>query len=189
MSDAIEQLRAALRQAQLVIERVEPDQLELPTPCEEWTVRQVINHLVTGNLMVSALVAEDPPPDRFADHLGTDYRNAFREGADILLDALQREGALCKMYETPVGRGPGSLLAEMRANEAVVHAWDIATATGQSLELDQELCEAALQGYSRFLNGRDRAQTAFNPERPAPPDATSAERLAAYLGRRVRSEG
>jgi uncharacterized protein (TIGR03086 family) len=73
-----------------IIAAVKPDQLDGPTPCADWTVRQVINHLVTGNLLFANIVRGTPPPDRGQDHLGDDPMRAFRDGVADLRAAFSR---------------------------------------------------------------------------------------------------
>ncbi len=183
MDDAIPKLREALNQAQQIVDRVEPEQLDLPSTCSDWTVRQLINHLVSANLTVAANILGDPRPAPQADVLGNDFRNAFRAAADEVLNAFQSEEALSRMYQTPIGEVPGTVLAGMRMSECVAHSWDLAKSTGQDTALDAELSNEALRIYMSGLQGRDRTGGAFGPEQPAPESASPAEKLAAYLGR------
>lgn len=167
-----------------VIAAVQPDQLGDPTPCTEWNVRQLINHVVTGNLSFVAIVAGSPPPDRSKDHLGDDPLGAFRQTVRDLRAAFEADGALARTYQTPLGEGPGALLVSMRTAEMTIHSWDIAKATGQSTDFDPELAEQVLRSV-RPAFPADRGGSPFRPEQPAPPDASAADRLAAFAGRAV----
>jgi uncharacterized protein (TIGR03086 family) len=167
-----------------VIARVKPDQFGDPTPCREWSVRQVINHVVLGNMLFTSMVTGDPPPDRTQDQLGDDPLMAFRDTLLALRSAFSADGVLEATYPTPFGEGPGTLLVHMRTMEMTIHGWDIARATGQSTDLDSELAEFALASMRRALTG-DRAKSPFGPEQPAPAGATAADRLAAFAGRVV----
>jgi uncharacterized protein (TIGR03086 family) len=73
----------------------------------------------------------------------------------------------------------------MRRNELTVHAWDLARATGQSTDFDREVIAACLASYAASPALKDRASAPFDVEQPAPPGATDADRLAAFLGRTV----
>jgi uncharacterized protein (TIGR03086 family) len=171
--------------ADRVIAAVEPDQLELPSPCTEWSVRQVINHVVLGSLRFATMVGGGGTAAALdQDHLGADPLGAFRDAVRGLRAAFSADGVLDRTYPTPFGEGPGSLLVTMRVVEMSVHAWDIAKATGQSTDLDPELAESNLSALRTALPA-DRDRTPFGTPRSAPADATAADRLAAFMGRTV----
>jgi uncharacterized protein (TIGR03086 family) len=170
--------------AEGVIAAVKPDQLNNPSPCTEWTVREVINHLVTGNLVFISMLTDAPRPDRSVDHLGDDPLTAFRDTARALRAEFSGEGVLAKTFPTPFGPGPGSLLADMRTTEMTVHSWDIARGSGQSTDLDPDLAGSRLAALRAALPA-DRSRSPFGAEQPTPAGATAADRLAAFAGRVV----
>jgi uncharacterized protein (TIGR03086 family) len=183
--DPLAQFHAAAAQAQRVVATVRPDQLGDPTPCTGWTVRDVINHLTTGNLLFTAIVTDGPKPDRSRDHLGDDHVTAFRDSVTDLSEAFAKHDVLSGTYATPFGTGPGALLVHMRRNELVQHAWDIARATGQSTDLAPDLAAAALASFQAAPFMPRGEGKPFGETRQPPPDATAADRLAAFLGREV----
>jgi uncharacterized protein (TIGR03086 family) len=183
--DPLARFDAAAALAQRVVAAVRPDQLDDPTPCTGWTVRNVINHMVTGNLMFISIVAGGLPPDRSADHLGDDYLAAFRDAVRRLSGAFVEHDVLANRYRTPVGEGPGALLVSMRFNEMVVHSWDLARATGQSTDFDPDLVAASLASFQAAPVLPRGEGKPFQAEQPVPPDATVADRLAAFMGRAV----
>jgi len=69
-----------------LINRVGPDQWNAPTPCSDWNVRDVVNHVVEGNQVFVAVVEGGPMPERGADHLGDDA------SAAVLREAFVRPG-------------------------------------------------------------------------------------------------
>jgi uncharacterized protein (TIGR03086 family) len=183
--DPLALFQAAALQAERVVAAVRPDQLGDPSPCPEWTVRDLINHLATGNLLFTAIVSGSPKPDRSEDHLGDDYLAAFRDSVTGLSEAFVKHDVLSGTYATPVGEGPGALLVQMRVSELVIHAWDIARASGQSTDLDPDLaaaCLASFQAAPHIPRGKGKP---FGEARPAPPHASAADRLAAFTGRAV----
>jgi uncharacterized protein (TIGR03086 family) len=183
--DPLGRFAAAAAQADRVVAATRADQLGEPTPCAGWTVRDLINHMVTGNLLFTAIVTGEPRPDRTADHLGADHVAAFRDSVIRLSEAFAKHDVLSGTYATPMGEGPGALLVSMRFNEMVLHAWDVAKATGQSTDLDRDLATASLSSFeaATFLpRGEGKP---FAEPKPAPPDATPADRLAAFMGRQV----
>jgi uncharacterized protein (TIGR03086 family) len=188
-NDPIALFEAAAAQADRVVAAVREDQLADPTPCTEWRVRDLINHLVTGNLLFTAIVAGTERPDRSRDHLGDDPHAAFRDSVSRLSEAFAKYDVLSGTYATPVGEGPGALLVQMRMCELVVHGWDIARATGQSTDFDPVVVAAARAGYERSPHLPRGEGKPFGEVKPAPAGATDADRLAAFLGREVSSAG
>ena len=171
-----------------VITRVRPDQLEYATPCTEWDVRALINHVVTGNLRFAALVAGEPQHGSGDDVLGGDPLASFRDSFDRLCQVFDRPGFLEQAFPTPLGDGPGTLLVEMRVVELTIHAWDVAAATHRPRDLDPQLIGFA-DGVLRSRPIPRGAQGPFAPERPSPACATPADRLAAFAGRVVPAPG
>ncbi len=183
--DPIALFDAPAAQADRVVAAVRDDQLADPTPCTDWRVRDVINHVVTGNLLFAAIVAGTPRPDRSRDHLGDDPLAAFRDSVAQLSEAFAKHDVLSGTYATPVGEGPGALLVHLRFNELMAHSWDIAKATGQSTDFDPELVaqsQAIFAAVPVLPRGDGKP---FRDAQPVPPGATDADRLAAFLGRQV----
>lgn len=168
-----------------IVERVRPDQLGDPTPCTEWSVRELINHVVSGNLFFIHLATGSPPPARGIDHLGDDPVAAFRDSVRAVSAAFEADGFLERVVQAPFGEASGSMLIHMRRNELTVHGWDVAKATGQSTDLDREVVAACHASYTASLRLKNRDGTPFGVEQPTPPGATDADRLAAFLGRTV----
>lgn len=170
--------------AAAVIDAVRPEQHGDPTPCTEWNVRQLLNHLVGGTKAFVVLQTGGEPVDRAADHIGADPAAAFHAAVADLRAAFAADGALERIVAGPLGDAPALVLLNMRVNEMMVHAWDIARATGQSTDLDAELAAECAEDFRR-LQASGRGGHMFAPVQPFPPDATAADRLAATAGRTV----
>jgi uncharacterized protein (TIGR03086 family) len=177
--------RRAADLAEGIVGRVRRDQLGDPTPCTEWSVRELINHVVTGNLFFVHLATGSPAPGRGRDHLGDDPVAAFRDAVRAVSAAFEADGFLERVVHAPFGEASGSTLIDMRRNELTVHGWDVAKATGQSTDLDREVVAACLASYTASPRLKNREGGPFGVEQHAPPDATDADRLAAFLGRTV----
>ncbi len=170
----------AVNQAQEVIATVRPDQLPLPTPCTEWDVRAVIDHMIAGSRMVLVFAGEQPSLDPGADQVGDDPSTAFAEAAAAAAGALRRGQPL----QLPVGETPASVVAVMRAIDLLLHTWDVAKATGQATALNPELCEQVLQASRVLLAEAPRHPGGrLGPEIPVPADASVCDRLVGYHGR------
>jgi uncharacterized protein (TIGR03083 family) len=171
-ADSVRVLSVALDQAGGVLARVQPDDLDLPTPCTDWSVGQLVDHLVRDVSNFAATMrgehadwstAPGSPP---ADYLAT-----FRAGADALTGAWQEAGD--DVQGDPDGQTP----------EFAVHTWDLATAIGIPTDtLDAEVAERALGFMEANLTAENRGSF-FASAREAVPDADPYARLAAFAGR------
>jgi uncharacterized protein (TIGR03086 family) len=179
--------RAASAAAQ-VLDGVKADQLDASSPCTDWSVRQVINHVISGNLFfVHSLETgtfDRGSFDRTRDFVGDDPPGALRGSVAKLRELFSAPGALERIVPTPFGQQPAEVLLEMRVSEMMMHGWDVAKATGQSTDLDPELAESVLVRY-RALRARGQGGDVFGPEQPTPEGATASDRLAAASGRTV----
>jgi uncharacterized protein (TIGR03086 family) len=188
MDSPLDRFDRAAAVASAVVDNIKDDQYDLPSPCTEWTVRNVLNHMVTGNLTAEAIVAGVAHPDRSTDRLGDDPRAAFAASLASTRAALDTPGLLDRIVSTPRGEAPGSFLILLRVNELLVHGWDLAKATGQSTDLDPELAVEAMGVWRERFGDRPRAMLPYDEPQPVPDDATAADRLAAYLGRNLGTD-
>ena len=167
---------------------VRPDQWDQPTPCDDWNVRALVNHVVTGTMLFDSILRSSAPPDRSLDHLGDDPAATFDSSGRSFVDALNAPGTLAATFATTfLGDQTGASIAWMRINEYLAHGWDLARATGQSTDvLPADLAEASLAAVRPRLDGVDRTtMTMFAAEKDASDAAPAIDRLAAYLGRDV----
>jgi uncharacterized protein (TIGR03086 family) len=182
-------LTEAIALAEGVIEGVLPDQWQLPTPCPDWPVRLVVNHLVSGQLIFAGAIAGEPLetllPLRDQDHLGDDPGAAYRSSAESLLAAVAAPGALERPVRVPVGTVPGVVALHLRVVECLVHGWDVARATGQRFDVPDDLAERELAFTAANLSRVPADRQPFGPPQPAADDAPPLDRLAAQLGRSV----
>ena len=184
MADPRDLHRRAGEMAADVIAGVRLDQLEDGTPCTEWDIRALISHVISGNLSFAAMIAGEPGPGPGVDAPGGDLLAVFRDSFDQLCASFDTPGVLERVFPTPLGEGPGMLLAALRVTELTVHTWDLSAATRQARNFDPELVgfvDTLLrsQPIPRGVNAP------FAPEQPAPENATKADRLAAFTGRVV----
>src|SRR5262249_56776694 len=99
----VEQLGRASDAVAGLISNIRADQWSAPTPCTDWTVRQLVNHLIGMNRVFAALLADQPPPPRpSADHVEDDPAGAYRDSAAALQAAFGRPGVLERTYHRPL---------------------------------------------------------------------------------------
>ncbi len=162
---------------------VSADRLGDPTPCADWDVRALLGHLAFvvqryGTLAAGGAVPDDAPSYQ-------DPAAAFHSYAGSARAAFARPGYLIEVAPTPVGPQPGSVTVQHVINELVAHGWDLARAIGADTDLVPDVVRASLASWRVLLGDGDRTGSPIGPARPAPPGATAADELAAFLGRRV----
>jgi uncharacterized protein (TIGR03086 family) len=185
-SNPLDQLREAQEVFREVLTKVRPEQMSLPTPDDEWDVRALINHIVLGNIWAAEHVKTGGAPRPSGDVIGDrDPVEVYTSSADAMMASFEEPGALGRMVTMPFGEMPVAGLAGFRFVDLMVHAWDLAKATGQDTNLAPDLCEAALAMSRQRMVGMDRANMPFKDEVPVPADAPAADRFAGFLGRQV----
>ncbi|WP_406475027.1 TIGR03086 family metal-binding protein [Streptomyces platensis] len=170
------------RDVAALVAAVRPEDLALPTPCAGWTVRQLLDHMVWENLMATSIAEGTPRADHTADHLGDDHRTAFADSVRAAHTAFTGSGMLHRTYGPY--EAPGAMIVQQVVVELLAHGWDLARATGAATVLAPETAEETLAAAYRIYGAAPRTEgSSFAPERPAPPGAGAADRLAAFLGR------
>lgn len=160
-----------------------------PTPDEDWSVRDLVNHLTVEHLWVPPLVLDGA---RIADHaerldgdlLGDDPVGAWDEAAAASVEAFGTPGALRRTVHLSYGDTRASAYCAQMATDAVVHGWDLARALGVDEAMPPHLVAFALEeteGYAGGLQGTGL----FAAPVPVPDDADDGTRLLARLGRRA----
>ncbi|MEU7907890.1 TIGR03086 family metal-binding protein [Actinoplanes sp. NPDC049118] len=170
----VDQLADVVERTGRLISGIAPDQWTEPTPCAEWDVRALVDHVVAGNaLFTASLSGQGGKPDGYVD------------SAERMLAAFRAPGALDKVVEVPFGRVPGMVALHLRIADVVVHGWDIARATGQRADYPDDVVEQALAFSLAALPAVRSDRSPFAPPQPVDDDAPVLERLAACLGRKV----
>lgn len=185
---AIALVARALDQAGDVLAGVKPDQAELPTPCASWNLRDLVEHIVDEVGQFAAVTSGGTRgPGR---PLGDDWQSAYREQADALLAAWREPGAFDRTITFPFAEMPAAWTIDQQVAELVIHAWDLAKASGQPTELDRELGEHVLAWAPSILTAEVRGAEAdgmhIGPEVVLGADASVYDRLAALGGRDPR---
>ncbi len=164
------------------------EQWHAPTPCTDWDVRQVANHLIgenlwAGELFVGKTIAE--VGNRLdGDLTGDDPAASYRRSAEVARRVVSAPGAMEAVCHLSFGDYPGSNYAGQLFMDTLVHGWDIASGSGQDARLDPSLVEACLP-LARELATRFRASGVFGDDLPVPVDASPQTQLLALLGRRA----
>ena len=151
--------------------------LDAATPCDEWDVRALVNHMLDSLRWFAGVPdgqSSPGPSPTPPDLLGDDPVEQYEEARQATLEAYKRPGALDKH---------GSTLGIALVDQ-LLHGWDLARATGQDATMPADLAEA---GFN-MIEGRmpnDKRGGVFKPEVEVAAGATPQQRLLAYAGRRA----
>lgn len=161
-----------------VMAEITPDQLDLPTPCAQFTVRGVLQHMIGGATMFAAAYRDESAPEPDLDDPLAGIGPALQD----LGEAVSAPGALDRTIPAPFGELDGATFLRYVVLDGLVHGWDLATATGQPYDPPADLVAEA-DTYAHGMLDPLRDGTTFADAVTPAPDATPIERLAAYTGR------
>ncbi|WP_016905865.1 TIGR03086 family metal-binding protein [Streptomyces xiaopingdaonensis] len=179
--ETLANLRDAARSAVPVVQGVHDGQLGAPTPCADYDVRALLNHLFHVVVSFQALAVKGQADfSSTPDRLGAEWRDRYAVESDALVRAWSSDSAL--RGESPVMRMPQGFVATQALADLTLHAWDLARATGRPYapppgavrELLPALREAAPMA---------RQAGVFGPEVATAPDAAEFARLLGVAGR------
>lgn len=170
---------ATLAVVQHVLRGLTPADRDKPTPCSDFTVHGLVEHLTTSLGQLGGLSGAELER-REAET--AEEQIAF--AAQQAIEAWSRRG-----LDGTVAFGdnevPASFAAGILSMELLLHAWDLATATGQQLHVSDEVVAYCGELGQALINDQTRANGSFGPAIVAAPDADGLGRLVALSGRRA----
>ena len=174
---AVVVLSRALDQAGDALAAIHPDDLDRPTPCPEWSVRELADHLAAA-------------PQHFLDSARGEQVD-WSAGADVgddpaVLAAHFRAHADDLLHHWHGQPDDAVAQADWQSAELGVHTWDLVQALGRPLRLDDEVAERGLAFMRQGLTDDNRGK-AFGAAVPVPDDAPAYDRLVAFAGRDPRA--
>ena len=179
LADRYRRLAAAMTTR---IENVPRDAWQRPSPCAQWTVRDLVRHVVEVHGMFQALVGRS-----LLDHpsVDTDPAGAFAAVRDQMQADLEDPGKVAEEYDGRLGRSTfGRAVDGFVCFDLVVHGWDLARATGQDETLDSEDV-ARVQAQVDAMGTVMRENGVIGPPVEPPAHASAQQRLLCALGRQV----
>lgn len=184
---ATEALEQAIASTRTVLAAVSKDSLGDPTPCAQWKVSDLINHIVGAQMFFEAGAKGEPPSQAEGDFSDGDFLAAFDDATKRSVAAFNAAGVMDKMLTLPFGQMPGRAFVGLAATDTFTHGWDLAKATGQSTDLAPALAAELLAGSRAAIQPafRNPEGNPFGAEQSAPAGACNADQLAAFLGRTV----
>lgn len=181
-------LLKAVELAGRTVADVRPDEYGAATPCPEYTVRDLCNHLVS---VVRRLTVMGTGGDFFSvPHFAEDVADgewsvAWAAAAKELTAVWSDPAVLGRRIGLPWGPVPGAAAAVIYTNELVLHTWDIAKATGRPPQWDPEVLAGPLAHMHEAVPAEPRTPPVpFGPVVEVPDDAPDIDRLVGWYGRR-----
>ena len=161
---------------------VAPDQWSVTTPCSEWTVRDLVTHVITTQRRVLAALEGGEALEVDSDE---DLRRAWAAASGAVMDAVTDPETASKTVSGMFGEQPfESLVGRMVCADTLVHTWDLARAIGQDEALDPD----AVAHCTEFLGPLDEAirrPGGFAEKIEPPSDADEQTRFLNLCGRAV----
>jgi uncharacterized protein (TIGR03086 family) len=183
--------RRALETTVEIVAAVTPDQLPLPTPCAEWTLRQLLGHMIGQHYgFAAAARGETSDLSVWADRpVGADLHAAYAAAVADVTAAFAEEGVLDRRLWLPEirdgARFPATMAIGFHFLDYVVHGWDVARSIGIDPGFDADLVHAALARAMEVPGGGGRRAPGApgRPRIPLPGDSPEMNLLLATLGR------
>ncbi|HUW02740.1 MAG TPA: TIGR03086 family metal-binding protein [Acidimicrobiales bacterium] len=182
--EPIDQLSYILPTVSMTVGHIVPSQLTAATPCSEFRVQDLLDHLMVGGDMFAARFrGEEATPNGHDPVDGVVPAAAFRTTMEGLLASVKSPGAMERTISAPIGEVPGSVMARFAAFDVLMHGWDLAQATDQPYELPPVVVAAVDEFARTALTPEMRDGDTFKDETTPPDDASQLERLVAFSGR------
>ncbi len=184
-------LEPATRRMADVITGIPEGPLDGPTPCPAYSLGDLLDHvggLTTAFTMAATkelTAAASQPPSADASRLGEDWRTRIPHDLAALAKAWREPDAWIGMTKAGGVDLPGEVAGLVALDELVVHAWDLARATGQSYDVDEPSLEAVHGFVAQFSGpGQEESRAGlFGPEVEVPEDAPLLDRVIGMTGR------
>lgn len=183
----VEILTSACESTRSILGNVTRDQLVLHTPCEDWPVHDLIDHIVSATRFFADIAGAEPAAEgeEWPSYADADFVTAFGQHARRVIAAFSAQTAMERIMALPTGPSPGSRCIQVATGEIFVHGWDLAKATGQPMPAGAGVADALLSSDWMQLCAevRNGDPPVFAAEIDVRHETTAIDRLAAFLGR------
>jgi uncharacterized protein (TIGR03086 family) len=177
-TDELQSAEDTLGVLQQVLHTIAADDVTRQTPCTEFNVAQLTQHLLNSITVIGGAVDAELPPRDETDSVERQIVAAARPA----VDAWHRHG-LGGMVMVGPNEAPAAVIAGVLSIEFLVHAWDYAMATGRDVDAKDSLAEYVLGLAREIITPEGRTNAGFNPPVDVPADASALEQLVAFTGR------
>lgn len=171
--NTVPELAGVLGEVGQLIDGLDEVQWSAPTPCDDWDVRAVVDHLVDMQRRFHlSLTGEARPADA-----------GFVENAAALTSAFGEGDALERVVDDRLGPIPGQVLMDILIMESLAHGWDLGQASGHPLAFDEGVAARTIDFVYMMQPKVPPHLRQFKDPQPVPADAPAIDRLVALLGR------
>jgi uncharacterized protein (TIGR03086 family) len=180
-TDELASAEATLGVLQHVVHQISSDELSKPTPCSEYDVAQLTDHLLNSITILGGAAGAQSPERAAGDSVERQIIGAARPA----LDAWHHRG-LDGTVSIGASELPAALAAGILSIEFLVHAWDYAAATGHRIDVADSVTDCVLGLAKKIITPQGRATVGFADPVDVPDDAPALDRLIAFTGREPR---
>lgn len=185
---AMVDLGSAAAQMSKLLEGLTDDQLTEPTPCPEYTIGDLIDHVSGLSQAFTAAASKDvgsrasQRPSGDASRLGDDWRTRIPQQLAALADAWRDPDAWEGMTRAGSIDLPAPIAGKIALNELVIHGWDVARASQQPFDCDPRALTTAMEFVS-MMSSKGGPEGLFGPVVDVPADAPLLDRVIGLSGR------
>ncbi|HEX2059075.1 MAG TPA: TIGR03086 family metal-binding protein, partial [Actinomycetota bacterium] len=152
----VEMFDRAVKTTHGAVAGISRDQLDGDTPCTDWSVRDLLNHLIGSYEAVATGAAGEVLDPMATDYTAGDYVAAYEAASRRAREAFALPGALEKTFAMPWGEIPGQIVLGLMIADAAVHGWDLARATNQEYAPDDDVAEAIYEMTTGMMEPRGK---------------------------------
>jgi uncharacterized protein (TIGR03086 family) len=178
--DEFSSAEEALAVARKATVSIGPADLHCPTPCREWDVTAVADHLIDtiARLGAAAGILSSAPSGESIDQ-------RIQQVTQLILEGWRQRGLADDVIFSG-RRLPSRLALGILSLELLVHGWDFAVALGRAFRVADAHAAYVLNLAHQTLTPESRVSAGFDPPVPVPDDAGTIDRLIAFTGRDPR---
>jgi len=170
-----------------LLDQIGSDDLANATPCPEFSVKELAEHIVMVQRRVAAMGNGESFTTIDAESVDAGWADDFRTASHQVMTAWTDGAKLGHMFTVPWGEVIGAELIGTYTGELAVHAWDLATALDAELTINDELLDPIVEGAKALpAEGREHPDVPFGPVVDPGADAPALLRLAGWMGRQVQ---
>ena len=178
-----------VRKLRALLLGVDDDEVIVPTPCPDWTVATLLDHLMgfshafaqAARKRTDAPGTAGPPPSPSAQHLSRHWRSRLPVMLEELATAWRDPAAWTGTSRAGGVTMPATALGAVAMTELIVHSWDLAKATGQQYAADPRTLEALIEFLAQ--GPAEGTPGLFGPALPTDSEATLLDQAVALAGR------
>jgi uncharacterized protein (TIGR03086 family) len=164
------------------VRAVSPDQWVTQSPCEQWTARDLVAHVVENHRGVIASVRGGESEPLGADE---DPKQAWVSASRAIGEITREPDAVAKEIDGPTGKMPaGQIIGQFMTMDVLVHTWDLARTIGADERLDEDSVRGAYEAL-KPMDAMIRQPNVFGPKLEPPMGADLQTEFLYFLGRRA----